>query len=127
MFARYELEGVPSFDDDQAIGRLATEHLRQRGFRHFGFFGFPGVHYSDNRGRYFAETLAAQGLEVHVYIPHGRLPDRSAQAESRAQADSVRIRQWVRDLPTPRPNHHAVDSRWMRDASMRICRGGALG
>jgi len=102
LFARYGLEGVPSFDDDdQAIGRLAAEHLRQRGFRHFGFFGFPGVHYSDNRGRYFAESLAAQGLEVHVYIPHGRLPDRSAQAEFRALTDSVRIRQWVSSLPTP--------------------------
>ena len=52
LFARYELEGMPSFDDDeQAIGRLAAEHLRQRGFRHFGFFGCPGVqvdgHYRD--------------------------------------------------------------------------------
>ena len=44
--------------DDAAIGRLAAEHLLERGFRQFGFCGFEGEAWSDRRGRAFDRTIA---------------------------------------------------------------------
>ena len=36
--------GLPQIHSDHAaIARLAAEHLIERGFRHFAYFGFPGL------------------------------------------------------------------------------------
>ena len=42
--------------DDQAIGRLAAEHLLDRSLKRFAYCGFAGVAWSDNRCLGFAAT-----------------------------------------------------------------------
>ncbi len=50
--------------DDEAVGRLAAEHLRACGCRAFGFWGQPGASYSEERLAGFRAGLAGAGVEV---------------------------------------------------------------
>jgi LacI family transcriptional regulator len=45
--------------DDAAIGRLGAEHLRERGFSHFGFFGIEHENWSQRRRQAFVNRAAA--------------------------------------------------------------------
>jgi len=50
--------GLPQiWSDDRAIGRLAAEHLLERGFRQFAFCGFSDHHWSRLRGEGFAGAV----------------------------------------------------------------------
>ncbi len=61
---RFPLPSV--INDNLAIGRMAAEHLLDRGFRRFGFHGEHGRYYSDQRLEGFRQTLAQRGGEVSV-------------------------------------------------------------
>jgi LacI family transcriptional regulator len=82
--------------DDHAIGRLAAEHLRERGFRSFGFCGFRGERWATRRQESFLHALEGPGYACQVYeSPWGG-------SESRPWEDEqVRIGRWVRSLPRP--------------------------
>src|SRR3954447_4795028 len=58
--------------DDAAIGRLAVDHFRERGFRQFAFCGRPGARWSDLRGEAFRDRLGQRGAACHVYAWPGR-------------------------------------------------------
>lgn len=53
--------------DDDAIGRLAAEHLIERGFRRFGFCGFSGEAWSERRQRAFTQCVEDEGWPCEVY------------------------------------------------------------
>jgi LacI family transcriptional regulator len=78
--------------DDEAIARLAVDHLHSRGFRHLGFCGESRFNWSRMRAEHFRKLGRAAGAEVHVYESSGRDP--WAQ-EHRA------LLSWVRRLPKP--------------------------
>lgn len=60
--------GLPLIESDHpAIGRLAADHLLERGFRHFAFCGFTGHAWSGKRLQGFQEVLAAAGSACAVY------------------------------------------------------------
>jgi len=63
--------------DNRAVARLAIEHLVERGFRHFGFFGFaPGHHpHMDRRGTAFEQFVEEAGYHCDVF-PARRLSSR---------------------------------------------------
>ena len=46
--------------DDVAVGRMAAEHLIDKGLKHFGFWGEPR-HYSHQPEQGFGERLLADG------------------------------------------------------------------
>jgi len=57
--------------DQQAVGRLAAEHLLERGFRRTGYFGRRGMWYSQQRQQGFAERIRQGGGECSVFeTPH---------------------------------------------------------
>ncbi|XZE51857.1 substrate-binding domain-containing protein [Planctomycetaceae bacterium SH139] len=56
--------------DDAAIGRMAAEHLLERGFRHFGFCGFSKEAWSHRRQIAFAARVAAAGFQCHCLESH---------------------------------------------------------
>jgi LacI family transcriptional regulator, galactose operon repressor len=59
---------IPSvLPDNESIARMAFEHLRERGFRHFGFSGFNGADYSDRRRDAFVRLVREHGLHCHVF------------------------------------------------------------
>ena len=57
--------GAPRISsDDHAIGRLAADHLLERGFRHFAFCGFLGQVWSIDRRDGFVARLAERGRDA---------------------------------------------------------------
>jgi LacI family transcriptional regulator, galactose operon repressor len=89
------LPGVPSIGpDNDAVTRLAIAHLRERGFRHFGFCGIPrGVDPAmDGRADAFYHHLEAAGLDRNRFEP-----ERSGVWER----EERRIARWIRSLPKP--------------------------
>jgi LacI family transcriptional regulator len=82
--------------DDHAIGRLACEHLLERGFRSLAFCGFTGHDWSQRRREGFGAALGQRGELCGVYEspwdgPHGRPREEEQEA----------IGRWLRKLPNP--------------------------
>ena len=55
--------------DSQQAGRMAAEHLIERGFRNFGYCGYAGRTWSQHRQEGFCQRLAEAGFTCHVYGP----------------------------------------------------------
>ena len=92
--------GLPMiFNDHPAIGRMAAQHLLQRGFAHFGFIGHPGVFWSDERRKGFTEAVAAAGCACDEFRGSGRTMTRYHQRSWEKEMDLVA--DWLRDMPKP--------------------------
>jgi LacI family transcriptional regulator len=90
---------VPNIvSDDQAIGRMAAEHLLRRGFRYFAYCGFgDGYFWSRERGSGFRLCVAEAGYETHLYEAEQR---RSASMQSWEKEQSGLV-EWLESLPKP--------------------------
>ena len=89
---------LPTIESDhRAIGGLASEHLLERGFRHFAVCGFTGHAWSRRRLAGFQEALLHRtGLTCQVYeSPWG---GRHAHPWEQEQSH---IGDWLRSLPQP--------------------------
>jgi len=82
--------------DNAAIARMAAEHLRDRGFRRFGFFGIVGENWSEQRYAAFCEAVAP----VQRHVPIYRLPRDSSGRHSWERAEN-KLAHWVAALPKP--------------------------
>ena len=82
--------------NDEAIARLAAEHLLERGFRHLGFCGDSKYNWSRWREQHFSRIVAEAGYECHVHNPKLRKSGRETwNREQRSLAD------WLNNLPKP--------------------------
>jgi LacI family transcriptional regulator len=89
--------GLPLIESDQeGIGRLAAEHLLERGFRHFGFCGFTGHEWSSKRQQGFASRLTQSGGILAVYRSPWGGPSAHPWEQEQGQ-----IGDWLRALPRP--------------------------
>ena len=81
--------------NDHAIGRMAAEHLLERGFRHFGYCGFDDIYWSSQRGNGFIARIEEAGFKTSLY----------KQPESRANRlwfrEEAILAEWLRGLPKP--------------------------
>ena len=81
--------------DDFTIGRMAAEHLLERGFRHFGFCGFDDMIWSRQRCESFCARIAEAGFQTDIY----------KQPKSRAarewDREEIILMKWLRGLPKP--------------------------
>ncbi|MHC5544175.1 substrate-binding domain-containing protein, partial [Singulisphaera rosea] len=60
---------LPTVQSDQeAIGALAAEHLLERGFTQFAYFGYSQFEWSRRRRDGFAETVRAAGYTSDEYL-----------------------------------------------------------
>lgn len=93
---RANSEALHVWSDDAAIGRLAAEHLMERGFKHFGCCGFKSEAWSDRRRRAFVSAVSESGSACSVYDSpwHGA----TVQPWEQGQQELV---SWVRELPKP--------------------------
>lgn len=110
--------GVPTVRvNDAAVGRLAAEHLLERGFRQFGFVGFEPYDFSAARRESFAEAVRGAGGEFHPYEPDPALA--TEWTWERQEADLAR---WLGRLPKPAGVFAANDDRaWhVAEACRRI-------
>ena len=53
--------------DSNAASRLAVEHLRERGFRDFGYCGDARYHWSNMRQRHFSEHLRTRAFRATCF------------------------------------------------------------
>ena len=81
---------------DRAVGRLAAEHLLDRGFRQFAYYGVEGVWYAQLRGEGFREVVERAGAECNVFLAPSTLGRRAAWS----QVDRP-LRAWLKSLPLP--------------------------
>jgi LacI family transcriptional regulator len=89
--------GIPLVHvDDRQIARLAAEHLRERGFRHFAYYGLTHENWSARRRDAFRQWLGPLGQALAVY----ELPrhDRSTTTWEDRENE---LAQWIVRLPKP--------------------------
>ncbi|MBB5352450.1 LacI family transcriptional regulator [Haloferula luteola] len=92
-----ERYGIPRVGvDNHLAGRLAAEHLLDRGFRHFGYVGWEDVHYSQERLAGFQERLGHHSEDLHVHLE----PAESAR-EVRLIEELQTLATWLQSLPLP--------------------------
>lgn len=92
------VEGIPWVEtDDDAIARLALEHLRDCGLQNFAFFGDPFYNWSTWRQQAFERILA------HSDTTGQRIFNLPARTEPRIRWWTQReaIRAWLDSLPKP--------------------------
>lgn len=92
---------VPKYDwlarvatDDAARGKMAFEHLRNRGLTHFACYAPPIGRYSDLRSTAFADAVSAGGFKCAMY---------EATSEDAAGwlTNYSNVRRWLATLPRP--------------------------
>ncbi|HBO43584.1 MAG TPA: XylR family transcriptional regulator [Planctomycetaceae bacterium] len=89
--------------DSRQCARLAADHFLSRGFRHMGYCGYPGISFSDERGRHFAEYLASLGHETFVFdhAVKERAGDHIIARERGGELSERNVAPWLRSLPKP--------------------------
>jgi LacI family transcriptional regulator len=78
-----------------SIGKMAAEHLLERGFRHFGYCGFDDMYWSCQRGKSFSAYLSKAGYKTNFYKQPKSHENRLWFKEETLLAD------WLRGLPKP--------------------------
>jgi len=81
--------------DHEMIGKLAADHLLERGFSNYAFCGIDDMAWSRNRGNSFEQHILKAGFEPHVY----------EQPKSQERRDwgneQPLLAQWLKALPKP--------------------------
>ncbi|WP_165068145.1 AraC family transcriptional regulator [Paludisphaera rhizosphaerae] len=85
--------------DHRAIGALAAEHLLERGFKRFGFFGYPGFRWSSANYEGFAERVRREGFECRLYRG-GQTASWGHQLPAWEEEMETASR-WIASLPKP--------------------------
>jgi LacI family transcriptional regulator len=82
--------------DNDAIGRLAAQHLLERGFRQFGYIGWRNESWSEQRRRAFQDAVTKQGCECSIL----QVPNFKTLPES--WDDLIEhFAEWIRQQPKP--------------------------
>ncbi len=90
-------QGVPTVTVDySATGRLAADHLLERNFRRFGFFGTRAQWFSEQRRDAFAERIRQAGYNVDVMEMDDLFSSQSRWTNQEALLDK-----WLRRLRPP--------------------------
>jgi len=102
--------GLPWVEtDDAEIARLAAEHLLERGFRPFAFFGVERFNWSVWREEHFAARVRAAGHDCHAFRPKTK----GAAAGQGAGGRAARRGQPLRTLLREKGTHHYDLAYWL--------------
>jgi LacI family transcriptional regulator len=92
--------GLPTVQSDHpAIGAVAADHLLERGFAQFAFFGYPQFAWSRLARDGFAVRVGEAGYPCHEYGQGQRVTWGHQQPSWEAEVDGVA--RWVVGLPEP--------------------------
>lgn len=91
--------------DGEAVGRMAAEHLLERGLHHFAFVGVPHqTNWVERRQEAFCKRLSEAGFPCAVYpAPPARERDWGREQK--------RLARWLRAQPKPLGAMAALDAR----------------
>lgn len=81
--------------DDRLIALMAAEHLMERGFHYFGFFGIQGENWSGRRLDGFRQALGDSRPVISLEIP------RASLATTPWEILQDELAQWLTALPKP--------------------------
>lgn len=88
--------------DEEAVGRLAAEHLLERGFKNFAFCGFNGTDWSDLRRASFERRVAEAGAACKAFeyaVPMHSLS--ASDYEEHGERHERDLMAWLKALPKP--------------------------
>lgn len=115
------IKGIPNIvSDHRAMGEMAAHHLLERGFKNFGFCGYPGLFWSAQRLEGFERTVQQAGGIVAHYVP----PPAGGQLARKKEQKS--LENWLKELPKPVGLMACIDERGQqvaeacKTASLRI-------
>jgi len=83
--------------DNGLVGQAAAEHLIERGFRDFAYYGLRDVAYSLSRGAVFKARLEANGFSSMMLL----MPPTYRAKGMQWREQQRRLVKWLSGLPTP--------------------------
>jgi len=94
---------IPTMRSDElAVGRMAAEHLIERGFRQFAFCGYNGTDWSDRRRIGFEQSIARRGFPCQVFQnPIPRIDRCTPEYEEHGIKYEQQLNRWLVSLPKP--------------------------
>ncbi len=111
--------GLPNIvSDHKVIGKMAAEHLIERGFRNFAFCGYGGLFWSNQRQGGFQSRIRKEGAQLHVYgasEPRRRLSWKK---------ELPLVINWLKSLPKPVGLMACIDERSQQVAD--ACRSAGI-
>lgn len=84
--------------DSLNAGRLAAEHLLERGFRHFAYVGLPGYVWSQKREEGFRQRISEADFSIHVYPLKSNA---AVHTRNSWEREHRRLANWLTNLPRP--------------------------
>lgn len=87
--------------DDAAIADVAFKCFAEHHYRAFAYCGFPGVRFSDARGRAFKALAKRHGAAVSLYDGKSPVTDRFFRNEKTDVLDAAALSAWLKILPKP--------------------------
>jgi LacI family transcriptional regulator len=81
--------------DEEAVGRMAFTHLRERGFEQFAVCGVPRFRWSQLRQAAFVQQVTQAGFPCHCYEPSVE----SQQHVESIEQEREQLAQWLLSLP----------------------------
>jgi LacI family transcriptional regulator len=113
-----EKPGVPTVRHDyEAVGRMAVEHLLEKGFRRFGCVVVSGGWFIEQRFKALVRTIEEHGGALQTFHLQTTMPD---TVQPLAQVEKRRFVEWVRTLQ--RPAALVLLDDWDAPALMELCR-----
>ena len=101
-YGRRDDNPLPSIRlDDAAIAEVAFTCFTEHHYRSFAYCGFPGVRFSDARGKAFKGLAEEHGALVSLYDGEGQVTDRFFRDEKTDVPDAVALSAWLKSLPKP--------------------------
>ena len=88
--------------DENLVGRMAAEHLMERGFKNYAFCGFNGMDWSDMRRDSFVQRVSEGGFSCHVFDKtEPRQSDSCIGYEEHGEQYERELAGWLQSLPKP--------------------------
>ena len=88
--------------DESAVGRMAAEHLIERGFKNFAFCGYNGTDWSDLRRANFERRVTEAGYGCVAFENPGPMQSFSvSDYEEHGERHERDLMGWLQSLPKP--------------------------
>ena len=101
-YGRRDDNPLPSIRlDDAAIAEVAFTCLAEHHYRSFAYCGFPGVRFSDARGKAFKAFAEKHGASISLYGGTGSVTDTFFRDEKTDVPDAAALSAWLKTLSKP--------------------------
>ena len=119
-YGRIDNNPLPSIRlDDAAISEVAFKCFAEHHYHAFAYCGFPGVRFSDARGKAFRAFAERHGATVSLYDGKGPVTDKFFRDEKTDVPDAAALAAWLKTLPKPMALFCCNDLRAVQ--VMKIC------